>query len=483
MATIAEQKAELQRVKAARAKIKKIRQGLNPDGNVPDRAGVLGGAGTGPYVRKGEDIMGSRGYSFARLCGYVGKRLTAGEAKIELETARQLNKAMQGTAFVPANGTIMAPFAPELLEGRDGKSGFLSKSEANTLKSMMWASGWTQQNADPEMVSWLTQKGYLPDTLKVGGTAQSWIQQNLGGAVVPFPEMGPLIPLLRNKNAVMSAGATVMPMPPSGRLAFPRQTGPATVYHVGEGTAGTVSNVTTDQLLLSAKKIMGLVTINNELIRFGGPVVEQMVRNDLTISLGLQFDYDMLQAEGSDNVTAGLIGYPGVTAYTAGTVGGNGNTLVPGDIYQMIGQIVANNANFEGWIIRPELLYTIAAKRASVLASGDNLGLFLFDLTRELTDGKQTFRLGGHPVVATANAPANRVKGSGTNLTTVYGGMWSDYIVALYGTIEFAQATEGDTTFAQDQTRVRAILSGDSGPRHAGAFIYSDQLLPTTIGQ
>jgi hypothetical protein len=93
-----------------------------------------------------------------------------------------------------------------------------------------------------------------------------------------------------------------------------------------------------------------------------------MFRNDMTVTLGLTLDYALLQAEGSDNVPAGLIGYPGVTTFTPSTVATNGNTLSPQDVYTFIGQVRANNGKFEGWVIRPELMYAILGKRAGVAA-------------------------------------------------------------------------------------------------------------------
>lgn len=461
------------------------------------RSDVLGSAFSGvpetpPNVRKGENTMGSRGYSFARAAALVTRSLQPEQAWVEMQVSQSLQSAMHKcTGFVPARAAnrILAPLDPGYLLGNDDVTGIIDQKTALELKSLMLAGA--AGGFDPDQARWLSQKygvadtskSWTPETQKVGGLNQSWIQQGQGGALVPFPEMGPLIPLLRNKNALMTAGAQVVPLPPQGRISFPRQTSPTTTYHVGEGVKITQSNVGTDQFTLSAKKIGAFIITNNELIRYGGPVVEQMFRNDMTISLGLQLDYDLLQAEGSDTVPQGLIGYPGVTVFTPTTIGTNGNTLVPSDLYSFIGSIMANNGSFEGWIIRPELLYTILGKRGGAAAVGDNGGQFLFDILRDFdSTGKTVYKLGGYTATATANAPANRVKGSGTNLTTLYGGQWSDYRIGIYGAIEIATADQGDNLFPQDQTAVRAILSADGGPWHPGVFGYADTLLPTTVG-
>lgn len=484
-----ERRAKIQtRINEAKGRAELTQKRSDVLGSAFAPSGVPEGA---PNIRRGENTMTSRGYSFARAAALVTRGIEPESATVEIEVGQMLTKAMRGCpGFTPAKATnrIMAPLDPGYLLGNDDQIGIIDQRTAKSLSACMFAG---TSGFDPDEAAWVsrklgvadTTKAYQPDTQKVGGSNQSWIQQNLGGSLIPFPEMGPLIPLLRNKNALMTAGAQVIPLPPQGRISFPRQTSPSTTYHVGEGFKITQASVGTDQFTLSAKKIGALIITNNELIRYGGPVVEQMFRNDMTISLGLQLDYDLLQAEGSDNVPAGLIGYPGVTVFTPTGVATNGNTLAPGDIYSFIAQIRANNATFEGWIMRPELLYAMVGKRASVLAAGDNLGLFLFDILRDFDqNGNIRHKLGAYTVTDTANAPANRVKGSGTNLTTLYGGMWSDYRIGIYGAIEIATADQGDNLFPQDQTMVRAILSADGGPWHPGAFGYADTLLPTTVG-
>ncbi len=444
-----------------------------------DRDRVLGA----PHARRGENVMTSRGYSFARAAALAAGQLSPDDCKEEMRWSGKIRKSLDGTGFAPWSGqTITLPLSPAYFLG---DKPIMDRSDAVELKSLMEAS--IGGGFDPDEAEYITRKSggrWTPDTMRVGGTTQSAVQANLGGALVPFPEMGPLIPLLRNRNALMTAGCRTLPFPPSGKLAFPRQTGPTTGYAIGEGQSITQSNVTTDQLTLMAKKIGAFLTVNNELLRYGGPIVEQMFRNDMTITLGLTLDWFALQAGGSDNVITGLIGYPGTISYTAGVVGASGNTLTPGDVYTIIGQILANNAVMEGWIARPELIMAMYGKRASVLAAGDNLGLFLFDITRGLNARQQTegYFLGGHEVTMTANAPANRTKGSSSNLTTLYAGWWSDYIIAMYGTIEFAVATQGTPAFQQDQSQIRAILTGDAGPQHPGGFATVDQIALSTIG-
>jgi hypothetical protein len=46
----------------------------------------------------------------------------------------------------------------------------------------------------------------------------------------------------------------------------------------------------------------------------------------------------------------------------------------------------------------------------------------------------------------------------------------------MFGAIEFAATTVGDTSFTNDQTWIRAILSADVAVRYPAAFLLMDQL-------
>jgi len=87
--------------------------------------------------------------------------------------------------------------------------------------------------------------------------------------------------------------------------------------------------------------------------------------------------------------------------------------------------------------------------------------------------------VGGYPCTTTNQDSRTRVKGSGTDLTYVIGAQWDDYVLAMFGALEFAQATQGDSAFANDQTVVRAILTHDGACRHPGVFAVADQLIQT----
>jgi hypothetical protein len=118
------------------------------------------------------------------------------------------------------------------------------------------------------------------------------------------------------------------------------------------------------------------------------------------------------------------------------------------------------------------LFFAFTAARASTYngTTTAQVGQFVFDQFRQLGSGFAKV-MGGYPATTTSQVSITR--GSGSK-TTLFGGQWSDYIIAMFGSIEFAQATQGDTAFANDQTVVRGILSHDGAARHPGVFAIAD---------
>ena len=128
--------------------------------------------------------------------------------------------------------------------------------------------------------------------------------------------------------------------------------------------------------------------------------------------------------------------------------------------------------------MRPKTLYRYYQLRFDAVGQGDAAGGFLFSLIREAGDGMKP-TLAGHPVTKSTQVSQVRSKGSSSTLTYILGGMWSDLLIGMFGAIEFASTTMGDTAFVNDQTWVRGILSADIAARHEAAFVLMDNLDPT----
>lgn len=450
-----------------KAHLSNMRQAGHPD---PNRA--FG-------VRTGENILGSRGYSLIKMLGVVSGQIPPDQAKIELDIADRLHKGFSRDSGdqiyqyagkgLPGEDKFLCPLSTSFMHDQ-----FVSPEFRHEMKSLVQAG---MEGCDPNEMRWIRQQQYK--SLGYGQKTLSWLNEQLGGALVAPPEMGELIELLRNKEALVNAGARVVPLPPQGRMQYPRQTSASLTYWVGENAPITDSNIGLGTVTLQAKKLAVMIKAPNELIRFASPAAEALMRDDMTKSLALGLDLAGLEGLGGDNRPRGVINTPDIIQITSSNTGTDGDYLVGQDIYRFIAAVEEANAEFEAFIMRPKTLYRYYQLRADSVGQGDAAGPFLFNLIREAGEGAAVPMLGGYPVVKSTQVSQVRAKGSATNLTYILGGAISNILIGMFGAIEFAATTLGDTAFTYDQTWVRAILSADVAVRIPSSLVWMDGLIVT----
>ena len=424
--------------------------------------------GFAPNARNGEDPMTSRGLSFMKMLGVMAGHIQPNQAKVECEVSNKLQKSMNSGDLEYQWGgrpnvqgyRFLAPLSTAFLP-----TDAVDHNFRTDMKSMVRAG---VNGADWDEMNWIRTKqlqaqGYSTKAL-------SWLQEGTGGALVAPPEMGELIELLRNKEALVNAGARVVPLPPQGRIKYPRQTQASNTYWVGESSPITESIVGTGEVTLQAKKLAVLIKAPNELIRFASPAAEALLRDDMTKSLALGLDLAGLEGLGGDTRPLGIINTDGITRINSSRTTANGSYVVGQDVYRMIAAVEEANAEFEAFIMRPKTLYKYYQLRADAVAQGDSAGPYLFNLIREAGDGTPA-TLAGYPVVKSTQVSQTQTQGTDNNCTYVVGGMWSDMLIGMFGAIEFAATTMGDQAFTNDQTWVRGILSADVQERHQAAFV------------
>jgi len=407
---------------------------------------------------------GSQGYSFLRALGVRQGFLKPEQAKYELDVNDRLRQhyVEQGGMTLAGANSMLVPLGSSHIENLDtGLGTELRQAMAQSVSG-----------ADADQAKWIAQK--LGGTV---GQAISWSSDPAGALVANAP-LGELIELIRAKSVLDQAGATEISLPPNGKIDFPRHTSGLTGYWVGENAAITASEMGTDTLSLTAKKLAGLVKLPNELIRYATPSIEAFVRNDLATTLALKADQTMLDGNASATAPGGIITTTGINAVAATTVATNGDTFGPADPGRMAGAVLEDNfdTSSAAFLMRPELFVGLYNSRAAAITAADGDGPFMFETNRGQIENGLPPRLFGHPVYVSTQVNNVRAKGSESDLTYVLFGVFSEWLIARAGVLEFATSTQGDTPFANDQTWVRAIMSMDAGARHPKAFALCDEL-------
>ncbi len=286
-----------------------------------------------------------------------------------------------------------------------------------------------------------------------------------GGALIPQNTANEVIELLRDRTIIRKLGARTMPLP-NGNLSIPRQTGGATASYTSEGTDASVSEISTDDIQLSAKTLITMVPISNQLIGRAGFNVEQMVLTDSLNAIATREDRAFLRGDGANNTPTGL---KTLAEAATRTVPWSGNTDLAGiDAYldSLILQLMNSNSMMIscGWGMSPRTFMKLFGLR-------DGNGNKVYP---EMAQGL----LKGYPIEHTNSIPANL--GAGSNESEIYFADFNDSIIGEDGIyrIDFSkEATYKDSegnlvsAFSRNQSLIRIVTEHDFGCRHPEGLV------------
>lgn len=115
-----------------------------------------------------------------------------------------------------------------------------------------------------------------------------------GGALIPDVYMPRLIDGLYATAIVRSMGIPTVPIE-FGSLSMPRITSTAIAKYAGEGQKLSVTGVGTDRMQLIPKELGALLPVNNILLGQSSPGADTIIRNQLSIGVGLGEDLAFLR--------------------------------------------------------------------------------------------------------------------------------------------------------------------------------------------
>ncbi|WOQ12517.1 phage major capsid protein [Aeromonas media] len=286
-----------------------------------------------------------------------------------------------------------------------------------------------------------------------------------GGALIPENLHSEVIELLRPRTIVRKLGARPLPLP-NGNLSMPRLSGGATSGYVGEGIDAKATGGSTDDVKLSAKTMITLVPLSNQLIGFAGYNVEQLVLGDMIAAMSVREDKAFLRDDGSNNTPTG---FKKVATDAGRTVAWTGTAdLATIDAYLDSLMLMLMNSDSmminPGWGMSPRSWMKLFGLR-------DGNGNKVYP---EMAQGL----LKGYPIAHTNTIPVNL--GAGTNQTEIYFADWNDVVIGEQDnmTIDFSrEATYVDaagelvSAFARNQSLIRLVCNHDVGFRHTEGMV------------
>ncbi|MDZ7893871.1 MAG: phage major capsid protein [Sphingobium sp.] len=280
-----------------------------------------------------------------------------------------------------------------------------------------------------------------------------------GGYLVNTDYSRDFIDLLRPRVVIRRLGAMSVPMP-DGNLTMRKKTAGTQAGYVGERVPAPTTDMQVGQLSMSAKKLMALVPITNQLIRRASFGVDSMVRDDLLASAAVKEDQQFLRGAVSALAPTGvryLINAGNVLTMTAAP----DLVKVTSDLGRLV--LAVKNANVPmiscGWIMSPRVKEFLASLR-------DGNGNIVYPSI------EANGTLKGYPIAETTSVPDNL--GVGANESELYFGDWSQFLIGDTYQIALAASTEaayddGGTmraAFSNDETVIRLIEEHDTQIRY-----------------
>lgn len=128
---------------------------------------------------------------------------------------------------------------------------------------------------------------------------------NSGGVLIPENLHSEVIELLRDRTIIRKLGARSIPLP-NGNMALPRLAGGATASYTGEGKDAKVSEARFDDVKLTAKTMIAMVPVSNQLIGRAGFNVEQLVLQDILTAISVREDKAFMRDDGTGDTPVGM---------------------------------------------------------------------------------------------------------------------------------------------------------------------------------
>ena len=232
-----------------------------------------------------------------------------------------------------------------------------------------------------------------------------------------------------------------------GNVDIPKFKASATAAWIAENTALTPSDVQFEKVSLAPKHVGVLTEVSRNMILQSSPDIEGILRDDFAAQLGAALDKAAIQGGGT-NEPVGVLGTSGVTDVPGGTTG---LALTYDNVVALIGAVAGANALAQGSL--GFLTNTkVTTKAATTLKNtADTASNFIIP-----DPGSGT--LAGYPLAVTNLVPSNLTKSTGTNLSALIFGAWSEMLIGYWSAFDLLVNPYEGVAYTQRQC---------PGPRHA----------------
>jgi len=280
---------------------------------------------------------------------------------------------------------------------------------------------------------------------------------------------GSFIDVLRNNALIMQLGPTML-TGLVGNVAIPRQTSATATYWVTEASSITEAEALFDQVTLSPKQIGARSQYSRLALQQATPDIEMVVRNDLAKVMALGIDLAAISGSGSSGQPKGILNQSGIGSVAMGTNGAaltNSSTSSTSGLDQLI-QLeraidVANALN-------GNLAYLTNAKVLSAIKQlKTQYADYLWTANESNTTTGTPINVNGYPMYRSNQVSSSLTKGTGTNLSALIFGDFSQLCIGMWDALEVLPNPYG-SGYNAGSVDIRAMQTCDIAVRHVESF-------------
>ncbi len=262
---------------------------------------------------------------------------------------------------------------------------------------------------------------------------------------------GEYIDLLRNALVVRQLGARVL-SGLVGNVAIPRLKEDATAAWVNEDQAIPTSDMAFGQTGLTPKHVGARTEFSRNMLLQTSPDIETLVRADFAAVLAQEVDRAAIFGSGAAPEPLGVLNTLGIGSVAIGT---NGGPITFDAVADLQGAV--DDANVTGAAMA-FLTNTKVRRQAAKLK--DSTGVPL---------GLGTIFQGG-TLAVTNNVPADLTKGTGTSLSALLYGNWSDLLLGYWSEFDLLVNPFESAAYSKGNVQVRGMVTMDVAVRYPQSF-------------
>jgi len=297
---------------------------------------------------------------------------------------------------------------------------------------------------------------YAPDSFWGGRRDLTVGTATAGGHLVGTDHLGDqFVDALRSRLVFNELGARFM-TGLRGDVAIPKLATGVSAGFVAENGATSEVNAVFSQITMSPKSLGAFTDISRLLMIQSDPSVEQIVRDDLLNAIAQKIEDVAIEGGGSNEPT-GITGTAGIGSVAIGT---NGGAIAWDDIVNLVKEVEVDNAAINGntlaYLTNPKVKSLMAS--TAKVASTDSV--MLLDAPWN--------SLYGYNLSITNNVPSDLTKGTGTALSAMIFGDFSQLMMGFFSTPDVL--VDPYTAGSTGAVRIRVMQELDIAVRHAQSF-------------